>query len=131
MQVLSSSVANALQFYGNPDTTETERFVRTFDKFFDCLNVRSPNEHITKRKEHMKPYSSASDERLLVGFAVVTYMYIHTNNNLQWLERDFLDYLNEWQSSVAARDGFTSAEKAMMTLSRETLEGLRVTGMSA
>lgn len=103
MQVLSSSVANALQFYGNPDTTETERFVRTFDKFFDCLNVRSPKEYITKRKEHMKPYSSASDERLLVGFAIVTYMYMQTHYilNLQWLERDFLDYLNEWQSSVA------------------------------
>ena len=81
----------------------------------------------------MKPYSSASDERLLVGFAIVTYMYMQTHYilNLQWLERDFLDYLNEWRSSVAGRDGFTSAEKAMMTLSRETLEGLRVTGMSA
>lgn len=47
---------------------------------------------------------------------------------LQWLKRDFLAYLSEWQSSVAARDGFTAAEKTMMTLSRETLEGLRVTG---
>ena len=30
---------------------------------------------------------------------------------------------------MAARDGSTACEKAMMTLSRETIEGLRLTGM--
>ena len=43
-------MANALAFYGRSDTKETERFVRFFDKFFDCLNVRGLDEHIKKRK---------------------------------------------------------------------------------
>ena len=32
---------------------ETERFVRTFDKFFDCLNVRSRDEYISEQKSLM------------------------------------------------------------------------------
>ena len=49
---------------------------------------------------------------------------------LQWLEKDFLGYLDEWEASVSAREGFTRAEKASMILSKETLEGLRLTGMT-
>ena len=45
---------------------------------------------------------------------------------LQWLEKDFLCYL---EASVSAQEGFTKAEKASMTLSKDTLEGLRLTGM--
>ena len=74
MKVLSESVAHALQFYGDPDTTETQRFVRTFDKFFDCLNVRSPSEYIKKRKENLKPYTSTDDSRLCVSLC---YNIIH------------------------------------------------------
>ena len=47
-QVLSSSVAKAFDFYGDPETVETRRFVAMFDKFFDCLNGRSPNEYIKR-----------------------------------------------------------------------------------
>ena len=39
MQVLSTSVANALEYYGDPATKETELFVRKFDCLFDCLFV--------------------------------------------------------------------------------------------
>ena len=38
-------VAKAFEFYGSTDTTETQRFVEMFDKFFDCLNVRNLDEH--------------------------------------------------------------------------------------
>ncbi len=31
------SVADALAYFGNPATEETETFCRTFDRFFDCL----------------------------------------------------------------------------------------------
>ena len=48
---------------------------------------------------------------------------------MQWLERDFLGYLDHWEESVWAREGFTPGEKAMMLLSRETREGLRMTGV--
>ena len=44
------------------------------------------------------------------------------------MKDDFLNYLDEWESSVKGRKKFTNAQKAMMTLSRETREGLRMTG---
>ena len=47
---------------------------------------------------------------------------------LQWLEDDFLWYLHEWNLSVMNRDGYTDSEKALIQLSMETLEGLRITG---
>lgn len=45
-QVLSSSVANALEFFDLEETQETEKFVRNFDRFFDCLNVRCTSESV-------------------------------------------------------------------------------------
>ena len=50
---------------------------RTFDKFFDCLNVRSPAEHIKKRKENLKLYKSATDERLLVNVFLITLLILY------------------------------------------------------
>ena len=47
---------------------------------------------------------------------------------VQWLEKDFLGYLREWEDSVQRRGGFTKEEKDRMTISKETLEGLRMTG---
>ena len=46
---------------------------------------------------------------------------------LQWLKDDFLGYLAEWNKSVSGRAGFTAAQKQQM-LSRETVEGLTMTG---
>ncbi len=67
LQVLSETVANGLKIYAGPeDTSETEKFVRTFDKFFDCLNGRNLKEHILERKPNLKPYYSPDDERLKV-----------------------------------------------------------------
>ena len=61
-------MANALNFYGDPKTTETEKFCRTFDKWFDCLNVRNKSEYIRKKKPNLKPYTDPEDERLKVHF---------------------------------------------------------------
>ena len=63
LQVLSDTIAKALAFVGDPKTT---RFVKNFDTFFDCLNVRHPSEHIQRLKPNLKPYSSADDERFNV-----------------------------------------------------------------
>ena len=41
LQVLSNTVAAALEYNRNPETQETARFCRMFNKFFDCLNVSS------------------------------------------------------------------------------------------
>ena len=42
---------------------------------------------------------------------------------------NILGYLDEWETSVKNRQGkFTAAERTKMCLSRETLDGLRMTG---
>ena len=69
--MLSESVANALAFYGNPATKETEGFVRNFDKFFDCLNVRCRDEYRRERKANLAPYTQENNERLVVSFMTV------------------------------------------------------------
>lgn len=66
MQVLSDTVAKALDFYGDSKTRETQRFVRNFDIFFDCLNVRHPTEYIRRRKPNLEPYTSKDDVRFNV-----------------------------------------------------------------
>ena len=66
-------MAKALEFYGNEESTETQRFVKMFDKLFDCLNVRHPTEHIHKRKPFLRPYTSKEDDRFDVR------MYIPIN----------------------------------------------------
>ena len=43
----------------------------------------------------------------------------------QWLEKDFLSYLDEWQTSVASRTELTASAKNKLCLSLETLERLR------
>lgn len=48
---------------------------------------------------------------------------------LQWLKNDFLGYLRDWEASVKSRQGFQSAERVKMVLSRQTREGLQITGM--
>ena len=46
---------------------------------------------------------------------------------MQWLEKDFLGYLTEWENSIASRKDLTHSEQKMC-LSTETLQGLRITG---
>ena len=61
IQVLSSSVAKALEYYRDPATKETQRFCQIFDRFFDCLNVRSYSEGRKKRKPDLLPYRTIAD----------------------------------------------------------------------
>ena len=132
IQVLSTSVANGFDFYGLEETKETEKFVRMFDKFFDCLNVRCTSAGVHHRKPDLRPYRSPDDPRLKVSILLYHLMYNNSEINtvhLQWLKDDFLGYLDQWNDSVKGRQGFTPAQKQMMQLSRETLEGLRVTGI--
>lgn len=50
------------------------------------------------------------------------YMYI------QWLKEEFLGYLDKWEASVQAREGFDKTAKNKMLLSEATRSGLRFTG---
>ena len=46
----------------------------------------------------------------------------------QWLNDEFLGYLAEWEEEVKSQPGIDAKEKQRMWLSRETVEGLRMTG---
>ncbi|XP_077999383.1 uncharacterized protein LOC144452207 [Glandiceps talaboti] len=112
-QVLSTTVANAIELYGRNGNREqlapTVEFVRMFDKFFDCLNVRSFREGHRKRKPNLMAYESVDDPRL------------------QWLTDDFLGYLTQWSARVDARPNLSKSEKQKMKLSHQTVVGLTMT----
>ncbi len=84
------------------------------NKFFDCLNVRSLTEHISQRNPDKAPYCNADDPRL------------------DWLENDFLKYLQDWSDSVNNREGdFTVKDRQRMFLAHQTYEGLQITSKSS
>lgn len=60
-------MASAFAYVGDPETHETERFIRMFDKFFDCMNTRSFTECFEDRKPDKRPYRSPSDPRFDVS----------------------------------------------------------------
>ena len=120
-------MATAFEYDGNPETTETERFVRNFDKFFDLMNVRSLEEGIKKRKPNLLPYRETTDDRLVVSEHEATCSYPFVISSLQ---DNFLSYLDEWDKCVEEIDDedLSVSDRARMCISRETLEGLRFTG---
>lgn len=61
-------MASALEYYGLEETKETVNFVKMFDNFFDCLNVRCISASVQHRKPDLRPYRSPDDERLKVNY---------------------------------------------------------------
>ena len=112
-QVLSRSVALALQESGNNEVLGTAEFCRMMNDFFDCTNVRSLHEHQRKRNDLLKPYTAVDDDRF------------------GWLRDVFLQYLENWKSSTLQRDGEYSADdRAKMFLSSQTHKGLQISAHS-
>ncbi|CAC5374861.1 THAP9 [Mytilus coruscus] len=108
-QVLSSTVANALEMLYGDNVTETVNFIRVMNRVFDCLNVRSLYEGRNKRNPDLNPYNSSNDERL------------------GWLKEDFLNYFSEWEQVVMNRVGnFTLKDRKGMLLSHHTITGLKI-----
>ena len=66
-QVLSSSVACAMEVLGDESMSETIRFVRNFDRWFDCLNVSSLSEGKRSLKKDLYPYRTPADTRFDVS----------------------------------------------------------------
>ena len=91
-QVLSRSVAVALEESGKEDVSGTVQFCRMMNDFFDCANVRSLTEHTRKRNHLIKPYETPDDERF------------------SWLKDVFLKYLEDWRVSTMQREGNYSAD---------------------
>ena len=46
----------------------------------------------------------------------------------QWLEGEFLSYLDDWEESVHGRTDIEKEDKDQLMISRETRTGLRMTG---
>ena len=65
-------MADAFAYFGDPSTKETQHFIMMFDKWFDCLNVRSLHLLIHKRKPDLKPYTSVDDPRFHVSVSFVS-----------------------------------------------------------
>ena len=49
-QVLSSTMSSVLTQFGPPEASATAEYCKMIGQFFDCLNVRSFDEHLRKRK---------------------------------------------------------------------------------
>ena len=96
------------------------------DQFFDCLNVRHPTEYIQRRKPNIKPYTSIDDERFTVCCYCCSFLLTFQAFPSQWLEEDFLGYLNEVEESVNSLEDAPETEKVKMLFSCETIEGLQV-----
>ncbi|CAC5389786.1 THAP9 [Mytilus coruscus] len=112
-QVLSSTVANALEMMYGDNVTETVNFIRIMNKFFDCLNVRNLYEGRNKRNPDLEPYTTVNDERL------------------HWLRVDFIKYFDSWEQSVMQRAGnFTRKQRKGMLLSHQTLTGFKISVFS-
>ena len=83
------------------------------DGFFDCMNVRSGDEYIRKRKPKLAPYTNLNDPRF------------------DWLKTEFLSYLRLWKCSTEQRIGnFTQNARSKIFLSWQTFEGFEITTYS-
>ena len=88
----------------------TGTFCEVFDRFFDCLNVRSLKEFQTKRKPYLAPYTSIDDERF------------------HWLKEVFLKFFSDWKAAIESRQGnFSKLEKEKMFISKQTHVGIQTT----
>ena len=111
VQVLSNTVAQALQrHYSSGEASETAKFCKMMNNFFDCMNVRSTSEHERKRNPMLAPYQHTDDSRF------------------DWLKNEFLPYLASWKASVDVREGpFSGDDRGRMFLSVQTFTGLKIT----
>ena len=112
-QIMSETVGSALEHHYGDSVSETVKFIRTVNKFFDVLNTRSTKEGTKKRNQNLDVYTNPDDPRL------------------SWLENDFLTYFQEWKDSVQNRQGnFTPHQKASMQLSHQTITGIHISVLS-
>ncbi|XP_065662263.1 uncharacterized protein LOC124811383 isoform X2 [Hydra vulgaris] len=107
VQVLSSTVADMLEEQGLHSKKSLIKFIRMIDKFFDCLNV-SKNFNYS-RKPDLDRYKAIDDVRF------------------DWLQNTFLTFINNWEEQCQNIPDLSQAEKNRFCLSKQTLEGLRIT----
>ena len=109
VNLLSSTMFNVLSHYGGDEVAGTSTFCEMFDIFSDCLNVRSVNEHIKKRKPYLVPYTNIHD------------------SSFNWLENDLLQYFINWEEIIENRSGkFTQNAKSKMLISWQIFESIQI-----
>lgn len=81
-----------------------------------------------KKKSDLKPYTDPNDKRLKVLLhdnKHYTCLYLHE----QRLEGEFLQYWRDWEESITQMfPKIAPSDKERMQISKETLEGLTMTG---
>ncbi|KAK6196393.1 hypothetical protein SNE40_001627 [Patella caerulea] len=108
-QVLSDTVACALEEAYGTSVLGTVEFIKHMNKFFDCLKTRNLLECKRTRNTNLSAYTSVDDLRF-------TYLLY-----------DFLSYFRRWEKSVEERPGsYSKSQKQCMLLSNQTLKGLRI-----
>lgn len=106
-QVLSDTIALDIEQQKWPHTSETVKFIRYCNKFFDCLNGAHSSQAGRHRKPDLAAYTSLDDERFT------------------WLNDVFLMYLVEWREEVEAMP-WTPRVKERSLLPRTTYEGIEL-----
>ena len=106
VHVLSRTVATDIELQKWEHTEETVKFIRRWDRFFDCLNGLHFVEHLRKKKPDLAPYMEVNDPRF------------------DFLE-SCIDYLEEWTQQVQTNVADpTQREKAQ--LSFQTRQGIEI-----
>ena len=59
-------MAYALEQTSGEEVSETVRFVRIMDRFFDCINMKNFNSGKRKQKPFQCPYTKGDNDRLKV-----------------------------------------------------------------
>ena len=77
----------------------------------------------------VKMYTHVHITIIIIILPMVLFIFIKPYTYIQWLEEEFLPYLDSWEYSVQEREGYCVAEKNKMLLSVETRLGLKFTGI--
>lgn len=130
---MSSSVSIVFQSFQNEDYSETAKFsvqnVRSLLWLYEC------EVYLWRQKQEKAGLRTVSRcwwyQVSCKSHAQITWYCLFKCFNIlwvQWLENDFVGYLQKWQQSVDQREGFNKEEKKKMTLSTDTLKGIKMTG---
>jgi len=112
-QVLSNTVGQDLEDQKWPGTTETIKFIRYCNRFFDCLNGAHSIQSKRKRNSDLAPYTVENIEYELM------------EGRFKFL-RGFIDYLAEWRDQIDFLP-LHSSVKSRMYLPMQTMIGIEMT----
>eukprot|EP00111_Clytia_hemisphaerica_P018846 TCONS_00055725-protein len=111
VQVLSTTMADTLEYWKKPSTDELVNFIRYCDTFFDMLNVNHVYAGQMDRKPALKPMKLDD---------------IESKERFTWLKDTFLAYFNDWEKATKKLK-LPAKEQAKHCISQATLNGLRIT----